>query len=423
MMLLQFSFENFKSFKQNTQLSLEASQDTSHASQVAEIGKDRILKTISIFGANAAGKSNLFLALTAAILTVRQSSSRQVGAPLPVIPFKFSEESLLKPTSFEFVFIAGDGHKYIYGFSATKDKVIKEYLYIYKTKRASTIFERTGSKYRFTNEAVKRELQPITGKNTENKLFLSTATEWNAQSTKGAFLWFQTIDTYSNNYESLIRQDLPMLEAHDEELRQFIRDTLKEADINISDYDYQSEEESTDVILSKIPLPVRPLVEPFMAGGKHKSYSITTMHQIWEHGAEKTYRLPLEEESQGTRSLFMLSPVLLDVFRKGKVLCIDEFDRSLHPFLVAYLISLFHNPDINVHHAQLIISSHTTMLLSRNLSRDDEIYFVDKVQKTGESELYSLDDFAERGKMDIRKAYLLGRFGAIPDIKGGELLW
>ena len=119
----------------------------------------------------------------------------------------------------------------------------------------------------------------------------------------------------------------------------------------------------------------------------------------------------------------MLSPVLYDAFLHGKIICIDEFDTSLHPLLVGYLVSLFHDPAVNTGNAQLIISSHTTTLLSRRFLRDDEIYFVEKDKKTGVSDLYSLDEFSPRKQMNIRNAYLLGRFGAIPEIENGEIVW
>ena len=101
-MLLQFSVENFRSFKHKTVLSMEASADKNLLDNIVQIKKEKVLKAAAIFGANAAGKSNLFLALTAAILMVRVSNFRQIGEPLvQITPFLFDKESALKPTSFE----------------------------------------------------------------------------------------------------------------------------------------------------------------------------------------------------------------------------------------------------------------------------------------------------------------------------------
>lgn len=428
-MLLQFSVENFRSFKERAVLSMEASKDTVHPDHIVTMGKERLLKTAAIFGANASGKSNLFLALTAAILAIRQSNERQVGELLPmIVPFKFSEETIQKPSLFEFVFLA-EGKKYVYGFSATREKIIKEYLYVYKTARASTIFERDSTKtpeYRFTDASVRRELEPLVKRNTENKLFLATATSWNAQVTKVPLQWFYSkIDTYPNNYDSLIPKDVEMIEKDEGDvLKRFILHMLKEADINIQNYEYESHKESVEKLFERFPAPARFMIPPTIANGPLKAFSIRTLHAVQENGKEEQkFWLDLKEESQGTKSLFMLSPVLFDAFHQGKVICVDEFDVSMHPILVSFLAGVFQDPDINMANAQLIVSLHTTALMSRELSRDDEIYFTNKDKQTGQSELYSLSDFSYRKNRDIRKAYLLGRFGAVPDIGDGDILW
>ena len=141
-MLLQFSVENYRSFKTKAVLSLEASADKELPDNTVGIQKQKVLKAAAIFGSNAAGKSNIFKALTAAILMVRFSSTRQVGDPIMyAVPFAFSEETIKQPCSFEFVFLK-DNKKYVYGFSATSEKITNEYLYVYNSSRATTIFER-----------------------------------------------------------------------------------------------------------------------------------------------------------------------------------------------------------------------------------------------------------------------------------------
>ena len=96
------------------------------------------------------------------------------------------------------------------------------------------------------------------------------------------------------------------------------------------------------------------------------------------------------------------------------------FDESLHPLLVQYLVSLFNNPDINKNNAQLIVSTHTSGLMNLKHLRRDQIYFVEKDNRTGCSTLYSLDEFSPRTREDIQKAYLLGRYGSIPNLGTGD---
>lgn len=424
-MLLQFTVENFKSFKDAAVLSMEASSDKELPDNYTVIGKDRCLNAAAIFGANAAGKSNIFNALTTAIFTIRKSNTRQIAEPLVgIIPYKFNEESVSKPTSFEFVFIA-DGKKYAYGFTANISEVVEEYLYVFNSAKASVIFERTNvTEYKFTSRAVKRELQPLTERNTANKLFLATATSWNAESTRIPYMWFETnINTYSTDFEQLFHQTAIMFENdEDKVLRRFTNRLLHEADINIDDYEFEAKEISQEQFLQQVPQELRGIVSTIPAE-KNKAVRIETIHTIKEDGEEKRYKLSLDEESQGTRSLFLFAPVLKKAFEKGEVLCIDEFDASLHPMLVRYLFSLFNNKDINKANAQLIVSSHAMVLMSLENLRRDQIYFVEKDRKTGISELYSLDEFSPRKEENIRKAYMLGRYGSVPDISEGADLW
>ena len=100
----------------------------------------------------------------------------------------------------------------------------------------------------------------------------------------------------------------------------------------------------------------------------------------------------------------------------------DELDTSLHPALVTFLVGLFNNPEINKANAQLIFSTHSTEILSLKEMRRDQFYFVEKDRNTGASQIYSLDEFSPRIGEDIRKAYLVGRYGAVPDIGEGNNL-
>ncbi len=406
-MLLQFSVENYRSFQTKAVLSLEASADKELPDNVLNTQKQRVLKGAAIFGSNAAGKSNIFKALTAAILMVRYSNTRQVGEPLVLmVPFVFDEESAKNPCSFEFVFLE-DNIKYVYGFSATSQKITNEYLYAYNSSRATTIFERNdNNEYRFTSSSTAKKLKPITVHNTDNKLFLATATAWNYEGTRNVLMWFMNgINTYSPDYQQMLNITGPMFEQDaDASLRTFTNRILHEADINIADYNIESRE-----LPMSSPQPGVNVVG--------KEYTITTLHRI-EDG--KTYPLSLRDESNGTINLFFFAPIIKKAFETGETFCIDEFDESLHPLLVQYLVSLFNNPDVNKKNAQLIVSTHTSGLMNLKHLRRDQIYFVEKDNRTGCSTLYSLDEFSPRTREDIQKAYLLGRYGSIPNLGMGE---
>ena len=418
-MLLQFTVENFRSIKGRVDFSLEASSGKEHPENLVEIGKERVLKGAAVFGANAAGKSNLFKALTAGIMTVRTSNIRQVGEPLLYIhPFAFDKDSVQRATFFEFVFLH-EGLKYVYGFSATRRRIETEYLYVYKTAKATTIFERAEEKYRFTNGALKKQLQPLVERNTENKLFLATSALWNCEETKAPLTWFHHgINTFDQNYESLLFSAGQMIEADsDGALEKFMKNILREADVNISGYEYESQE----LVNPEINIPERL---QGLATFRQREYRIKTVHEIaGEDGSRVQYKLDLTEESRGAQSLFFFSPFIKRALLTGETLCIDEFDAGLHPMLVSYLVGLFNNPEVNKSNAQLVISTHTVALLDLRKLRRDQIYFMDKNQETGASELYSLDEFSPRTREDICKSYMLGRYGSIPFLGQGDGLW
>lgn len=410
-MLLQFSTENFKSFKERAVLSMET---LAHGT----------LKTVAIYGANAAGKSNLFTAMTAAILTVRQSNIRQVYDRLSyIIPFKLSENAKKAPSMFEFVFMA-EGSKYVYRFTADNEKIYTEYLYKYNSSRPTTLFEREENKYRFTVPALKKSLLPLIERNTENKLFLATAAAWNSKELEIPYRWFLQIDTFSSlDYSSLLPKVTQLLENDTNgKLKDFVITLLQEADINISDYNVKVKENDVSDILKILPESLLPPILAASAPHKQKSYDIAMVHEIKDNGGqEKKYYMPMMTESKGTQSLFILGPLLKEAFEHGNILCIDEFDTNLHPLLVAYILGLFNNSEYNKNNAQLIISTHATELLNIVEFSDEQIYFVEKDNTTGQSELYSADEFDLKRIKDLHNAYMAGRFGAVPDIDMGNI--
>ena len=252
-------------------------------------------------------------------------------------------------------------------------------------------------------------------KNTPNKLFLATATNWGNAKTAPAYQWLaDSIDVYEPDF-TMQTLALQAFEKDEQgELKQFTLSLLRQADINID-----------EIKVDIVPLSnqAKELVFTDSAGnpvpqGQVKAVRIHAGHHVQsESGKEAQFFLDLNEESLGTKQLFWFSPILKEVFGKGKTMVIDELDRSLHPFLVQFLVELFHTPAINQTNAQLIFTTHDTTLLSLDTFRRDQIYFVEKDPHTAATELYSLDEFSVRKNENIEKGYLLGRYGAIPYLR------
>lgn len=403
-MLISFKVSNFRSFKDTAELSMKASAGKEHQENLITTDSGaRFLKSAVVYGANAAGKSNLIKALVAGIMIVRTSTARQIDDPIPFVePFAFSVNGK-KDSSFEFEFMFGK-KRYLYGFSCSGKKVSEEHLVLYSSQRPTKIFSRKNEKYDFYNLETAKFLEPLKERNTPNKLFLATATAWNAGITKEPLIWFNRfIDVFDSDQPML--QSLELFESDSNgTLKEFTTRLLRESDINISDYTIESRTKDN---------PIR------QHGGQvlQKQYKVMSRHDIKTDDGEKVvFNLPMTNESKGTQNLFFLSPQIKRALDNGYVFCVDELDSSMHPALLQYIVGLFNSDETNPHGAQMIVTLHTTEIMSLNFFRREQIYFVDKDNDTGCSELYSLDEFPVRLNEDVRKAYLSGRFGAVPDI-------
>lgn len=420
-MLLQFSVKNYKSIKDRAVLSMEAGAKGENQGNCFETGSgDRVLKAAVIFGANAGGKSNIFKALTAALLTIRRSQFSVPGTPVgPLVPFCLSSDTKSAPSEFEFVF-EYRGIKYIYGFSATLSEVVEEHLYAYKTLRPSTVFQREGNEYYFP-EAIKPKMAPFVERNLPNKLFLSTSVQWNCPYTKEPMEWLMNgIDTYDTRYEHTLMRAAELFDSDsDGSLKLFTERLLKQADINISDFNIKIEEKTLDEIGRGQGSNV--LFSGLELDSKINRISCEMYHDVMNGEKTDRYRLDFEDESLGTKNLFMFAPFIKRALDEGLTIFVDEFDSSLHPLLLKYIVTLFLNSRSNPNNAQLVFSSHSMELMDLELFRRDQIYFVDKDRASGASSLYSLDEFSIRPTFSkLRESYLQGRFDAVPKIGGGE---
>ena len=413
-MLIEFSIKNFLSFKNKVTLSMEKGSGKENLDNVISNENISLLKSAAIYGANASGKSNILKALTCAILMVRNSNLIPVGGKWNFIkPFLFDEISKNKPSEFEFIFIANN-IKYRYFFSADANKIYDEVLDAYYSQKPTNIFKRTKTNnYEFNID--KNKLESLSTNNTENKLFLSTATTWNYSKTKDAYLWFANIiDTY-DSFESIADKDLVDYSNKEENLKEFALKLLKEADILIKDINVDYEEKEVDNLLAL-------QIDNQKGKLKVKNFNIELEHEVIDDkNVTHTYKLNFIEESSGTKVLFAFAPFLKKAFETSKVIVVDELEKSLHPALVEFIVKLFNNNEINKANSQLIFTTHAINLLNLELLRRDQIWFTEKNPENGISDLYPLDSFSVRKDENIQKGYVNGRYGAIPFIKDTDL--
>lgn len=370
------------SIKEQITLDLQAANiQTKEARALADntfsVGNEHLLKTVAIYGANASGKSNIIKAIKAAVDMILDSHNYNEGDSFGFKPFKFGGDHT--PSEFYIRFLV-NSVEHEYSFTCTREEIITESLYYYPKGRKALIFSRDernagGKKEKYEFTAVIRRPMDVASNTSRKTLFLSRASQMDRDKAKEIYRWFNDQLVFSNRGNSAAT-DKFLGDNKDAVLR-----VLRAADSDIVEFSYKDGE-------------------------------LTTFHR-------RNPSLPFDfntEESEGTRKLFRIMLTVMDVVRNHKVMFLDEVETSLHTRLVEYLISLFHHSV----GAQLIFTTHNTHLLDMTRFRKDQILFVNK-RDDSSTDLYSLFDYKDfREKMDLEKAYLQGRFDAVPYINEFE---
>ncbi|MBR4791405.1 MAG: ATP-binding protein [Treponema sp.] len=411
-MLIEFSVENFRSFKEKQTFSLLASKDKELLDENSfQSGKYNLLKTALIYGANSSGKSNLFMALNFfRNFAIFSGPKSQRGEPIPSTPFMLDADTQNKPTSFELMFILPDnGVRYRYGFSFTSAKITDEYLFAVNKIKEIPLFERNEQDI-FFNKTYFSEATNFNPKIVrENASYLSVCAQNNGEITGKIIQYFRRIWITSGiNTPPFITMN--RLDSGEDLSR--ITKFLQFADIQVQGLERK-----------KIPVNFDSADPDFANFFKKKFPDAQEDHILYAHNLyKKSEKVGLhyftdEDESLGTRKLFEYAGIILPVLDNGGILFIDEFDSSLHPLVVENIVKLFNNPIINQKNAQLIISCQSVSLMTNKMFRRDQIWLCEK-NDFGASDLYSLMDIDEPVRKDAlyNKNYLAGKYGAVPSI-------
>lgn len=431
-MLIEFKFKNFRSFRDESTLSMEATGLSTFKNSLIEYGTTKLLPSVAIYGKNGGGKSNVIRAFWLAVQFIKNAQRTQhENASIPMSPFSLNDYSKNEETAFEFIYVLNN-IKYIYGFSATKEKVIKEYLYHSPKGQKATVFERELQTFKFTENKQKRKL--ISETVAENQLFFSIACTMNDADCSMAMQWFREYVFFSRDYADIPRQLLEY--SNDTSMLKAISNYAKEADIGIEDMQFEFNSQDIDdenQFPDNVPEGIRTALTNFLHALSETSnnsevklkmgeVTATSYHRgTKKNGEKELFPLELSEESDGTRKLMAIAPAIESVMNKGGVLLVDELERELHPMLVNYLVSKFQSKRTNTNNAQIIFTTHNTELMNEEIMRKDQLYFVDKSQANGVSELYSISEFSTKTSENIQKGYLIGKYGATPNIEIEEV--
>lgn len=402
-MLLQFSIKNFRTFKDKSTLSLIASNYDKYTREKENIHNDekngfRILKSAVIYGANASGKSKLLDAFAFIRNFILNSSKEsQKGESIKVHPFRLSEETEYEPSEFEVIFIENDV-LYRYGFEATREKIVSEWLYSKPKTKEVELFYRDGNNFE-THERnfTKGRTVAKEGLVRDNALLLSVAAQFNEITAIAVVDWFKKNAVISGISDFEYRENT-IDKLNDLTNKARVLSFLKAADIGIEG------------------LEIFKIDSGEFKDNPYNSVRIfKNKYSSEKKAGTASFYLSLDE-SEGTKKYFYILGPILDALENGGILLVDELDSKLHPNLVCKIISLFNSKEHNKKNAQLIFNTHNTNLLDSGLFRRDQIWFTDK-NRYGEAKLYSLADFKSdevRKNDPFEENYIRGKYGAVP---------
>ena len=429
-MLLYFKVKNYRSIRDEAVLDMEAAGLHDAAKNLLPFGRKEYLPAVAIYGKNGGGKSNLIRSMWLAVQFICNAQKTQTeNEPVPVRPFMLNDHSVNEPTAFEFAYVQ-NGAKYVYGFSATRDHIVSEYLKAWPKGREKNIFLRHGQSFIFPKDNEKKRKELIKEAVGKNQLFFAISCTMNYKPCIEAMKWFREKIVFSRDFTDINRNLIDYRE--DETMLQAIVSAAKKADVGIEDIQFEIDQQTLDLQSQNIPgqmggmiAALRAFSEALQQNGNEAEVSLnmgklksTTYHTGLNcEGKASRYELTLSDESDGTRRLMTLAPAIERTLKEGGTLVVDELEREMHLMLIEYVLGRYQEKRNNPAHAQLIFTTHDTSLLNQEILRRDQIYFVDKKREDGASSLYSLADFNIRNDANIQKAYLLGKFGAVPSIE------
>lgn len=393
-MILKIELENFFSIRDriridfragniNTKLSRELSNNVMMWKDVP------VLKTVGLFGPNASGKSNILKAISFCCRMILDSHQYNEGATFNFEPFKFDGWNK-KSSKFLIDFVCED-IEYEYSFELTKEQIIRESLYHYPMGRRAKVFVREADgTYSFGTGVMLKPSDVVLNTSIKN-LFLSRASSMNREIAQRLYRYF--LQQFLLGLVSI--NDFMMLDSFSRH-KQLILKALEICDSDITDIEARKEQ---------TPAPVK------VPGQTELTYQMVDILRFKTfHHNDKDIMFDMDmEESNGTRKLFQILIRLLDVVRNKKSIMMDEFDMGLHVRLADFVLDLVHASESS----QLLFSSHNINLINIQRLRRDQIVFVNKEE--GATKVYCLYDFKDfRENMDATKAYIQGRFDAVP---------
>lgn len=400
-MLLQFSFKNYRSIKDEVVFSTLATQDEEHSSTLIDFNNSKYVRTAEIYGANGSGKTSVLSALGRMQSIVINSYKSEPGDTIPRKPHKLA---VSQPTEFCCIF-EKNNIKYSYQFSYNDERILEESLFYWPNGRTTKIFDRTdesfsyGSKFHKYTETTRTNFK-------KNKLLLSVAANvTDIEEITNAFLFFKKdIVIFSGENKNWTENTVKKLQSDIRLKNEFIK-IMREIGSDICDISSKYE---THILKEEYIKDLPDIINKLLISERPMKYVEMDIQLIYND-----LTLSIGEESSGIQNLFSFICPLLDVLENNKILICDEIERSLHPSIVSYFVDKFQLN--NKTKSQIIFTTHDTDLLNLNQIRRDQIWFTQINPNGRQTDLYSLSEIKNvRKDENIKKGYIMGKYGAIP---------
>ncbi len=421
-MLLRFGVQNFRSIKDRQEISLIPSSLDDVKTGLIECGAapgGRVLPAAIIYGANAAGKSNLVSALEWMNFLILNSHSRgEPGGRVPRPFFRLNPESAKTSSGFDVDFVV-EGVRYRYEVEASDEAFVGERLYAYPNERRQMLFERENMNFVF-GRGLRGQNKIISELTRPNSLFLSAAAQNSHETLSNISGFFRNIDVDTeisvSDFNIAKYLSKGSLDRRTVNFLSKIKTGVVGHRVRTMERSKESQEFANEFLsfIKKMTNQIKKATNQDINIESMASSMEIAYLELAHRGVDgKLKYFNLRRESDGTRRLLVLLEQIFPALDVGSVVVCDELNASLHTQAAEALIALFSSPSINPKGAQLIATTHDTNLLRSPFLRRDQVWFTEKDEE-GATHLYPLTDIRTRKGDNIERGYLQGRYGAVP---------
>ncbi len=429
-MLINFSVENWMSFRNKATLSMVASGERQHGERVPRLKKynTRLLPTAAIYGGNASGKTNLFIALDF-VQDFVVLGTQSAGTLIRVDPFLLDSKSGQQPTRFTIELLADDDKIYEFSFAATRKAVLEEKLVRITSTSERVLYERKEGELKQLDRSLAKDqfLQFAFQGTRDNQLFLTNSVLQKVEIFKPVYDWFENSlvligpDARFGPFEKFLEEGSSLFEIMNTKLSQLdtgishlgsedlpIENVSLPADLKTQLQEKVKEDEAVHLLT-----PVNERFVITRRNGKLVAKKLMAFHSTSNGNVIK---FEMWRESDGSHRIIDLLPAFLAVSEldSRRIFIIDELDRSLHSLLTRQLLAGYLASCSPSSRAQLLFTTHDISLMDQSLFRRDEMWLTER-DSDGNTKLFSFSDFKDvRYDKDVRKSYIQGKLGGVP---------